>query len=161
MKNFKDSDYAINKFSKSIVYRFANQIKEVTLEDFLSDSPSHTPEQFEQLKKISDEIYLQQVTDENAQTAKNTPLTDNIATESPEKLLIASFDIEQRRNEARIKLRIVFSCLTKVQYRRLILHEVKGLTTREIAAKEGVSHQSVVECLSSAKKKIKNKLRKS
>lgn len=160
MKNFKDSDYAINKFSKSIVYRFANQIKEVTLEDFLSDSPSHTPEQFEQLKKISDEIYLQQVTDENAQTAKNTPLTDNIATESPEELLIASIDIEQGRNEARIKLRIVLSSLTKVQYRRLLLHEVKGLTTREIAAKEGVSHQSVVECLSSAKKKIKNKLRK-
>ena len=98
MKNFKDSDYAINKFSKSIVYRFANQIKEVTLEDFLSDSPSHTPEKFEQLKKISDEIYLQQVTDENAQTAKNTPLIDNITTESPEELLIASILFQTQRS---------------------------------------------------------------
>ena len=33
MKNYKDSDYALNKFSEGIVYRFADRIAEITLEE--------------------------------------------------------------------------------------------------------------------------------
>jgi len=33
LKNYKDSDYALNKFSEGIVYRFADRIVEITLEE--------------------------------------------------------------------------------------------------------------------------------
>ncbi len=35
MKNYKDSDYAINKSSEGIVYRFADRIVEIILKDYL------------------------------------------------------------------------------------------------------------------------------
>ncbi len=65
MKNYKDSDYALNKFSEGIVYRFADRIVEITLEDYLAESPGKTAEDFLELKALSDEIYHQQVTHEN------------------------------------------------------------------------------------------------
>ena len=39
MKNYKDSDYARNKFSEGIVYRFADRIVEITLKDYLAENP--------------------------------------------------------------------------------------------------------------------------
>lgn len=36
MKNYKDTDYALNKYSKGIVYKFADKIVETTLSDFES-----------------------------------------------------------------------------------------------------------------------------
>lgn len=35
MKNYKDSDYALNKYSENIVYKFADGVKEITLEDYI------------------------------------------------------------------------------------------------------------------------------
>ena len=35
MQNYRKSDYAINKNSPNIVYRFHNEIIEITLEDYL------------------------------------------------------------------------------------------------------------------------------
>ena len=37
MQNYRKSDYAINKNSPNIVYRFHNEIIEITLEDYLKD----------------------------------------------------------------------------------------------------------------------------
>jgi hypothetical protein len=65
MKNYKDSDYALNKFSEGIVYRFADRIVEITLKDYLAENPEKTVEDFLELKALSDEIYHQQVIDEN------------------------------------------------------------------------------------------------
>ena len=39
MKNYKESDYALNKYSQGIVYKFADGIVEITLEDYLRDNP--------------------------------------------------------------------------------------------------------------------------
>ena len=65
MKNYKDSDYARNKFSEGIVYRFADRIVEITLKDYLAENPNKTVEDFMELKALSDEIYHQQVINEN------------------------------------------------------------------------------------------------
>ncbi|WP_333783126.1 hypothetical protein [Lutispora saccharofermentans] len=65
MKNYKDSDYALNKFSEGIVYKFADRIVEVTLEDYLTENPGKTAEDFLELKALSDEIYHEQVMQEN------------------------------------------------------------------------------------------------
>ena len=46
LKNYTDSDYAINKYSEGIVYKFADGIVEVTLADYLRDNPGKTEEDF-------------------------------------------------------------------------------------------------------------------
>ena len=81
MKNFRNSDYAINKYSNSIVYRFTDRIEVVTLSDYLSENPEKTEEDFKKLKILSDEMYLEQVRTENAQTKKNVSLSELEETE--------------------------------------------------------------------------------
>jgi predicted DNA-binding protein YlxM (UPF0122 family) len=53
---------------------------------------------------------------------------------------------------------LAFSRLTEIQQRRYLMYHVDGLTIRQIAEKENVKHQSVVECLMSATRKIKKYL---
>ena len=60
MRNYKDSDYALNRYSQGIVYKFADGIVEVTREDYLRDNPDQTEDDFAQLKALSDEIYYLQ-----------------------------------------------------------------------------------------------------
>lgn len=60
MRNYKESDYALNKFSEGIVYKFADGIVEITLEDYLQDNPDKSKDDFDKLKAISDEIYHEQ-----------------------------------------------------------------------------------------------------
>ncbi len=74
MKNYKNSDYAINKYSESIVYRTANQIIEISLADYLKANPDKTEQDFKELKALSDEIYLEQDRTENRITQKTLSL---------------------------------------------------------------------------------------
>lgn len=74
MRNYKSSDYALNKFSSGIVYKFADGIVEVTLEDYLRDNPEKTAEDFEQLKALSDEIYHEQVIKEHRTSRLNVSI---------------------------------------------------------------------------------------
>lgn len=67
MKNYKDSDYALNKFSEGIVYRFADRIVEITLDHYLAENPDKNEQDFWELKALSDEIYHQQVMHEIGQ----------------------------------------------------------------------------------------------
>ena len=60
MSKYQDSDYAVNKFSKGIVYRFSNETIEITLEAYLRDNPGKTKADFTALKALSDEIYYEQ-----------------------------------------------------------------------------------------------------
>ena len=46
MKNYKDSDYALNKYSEGIVYKFADRIVEITLSAYLTENPDKTAEDF-------------------------------------------------------------------------------------------------------------------
>ena len=61
MKNYKDSDYAANKYSPNIVYRFGNETVEITLKKFLADNPNMTEDDFLRFKALSDAFYLEQV----------------------------------------------------------------------------------------------------
>lgn len=54
MQNYRKSDYAINKNSPNIVYRFHNEIIEITLEDYLKENPDKTEHDFAELKALSD-----------------------------------------------------------------------------------------------------------
>lgn len=57
LKNYRESDYALNKYSQGIVYKFADSIVEVTLEDYLRDNPNGTEADFAKLKAWSDGVY--------------------------------------------------------------------------------------------------------
>lgn len=96
MKNYRDSDYALNKHSKSIMYRFTDKIVEVTLADYLEENLGKTAEDFRRLKEFSDKDYLEQDRIGYRQTWKNTPQdalenTELCSSSSPEELFINAF----------------------------------------------------------------------
>ena len=152
MKNYRDSDYAVNKYSDGIVYRSADRIVEITLEDYLRENPGSTPDDFAELKSLSDEIYLEQVTSECRQTCKNVSL-DNLAPNCASVFSVPEDDGEQQRRWD--VATAALDRLTDIQRRRYILHHANGLTTREIAKRENVSHVAVVYSLQWSEKKIR------
>ena len=74
MRDYRKSDYAINKYSPNIVYRFHDEIVEVSLEDYLKENPDKTAQDFTKLKALSDEIYYEQDRAESAQTRKDVSI---------------------------------------------------------------------------------------
>ena len=160
MKNFQDSDYALNKHSEGIVYRFADEIIEVTLADFLAENPGKTEANFAALKAFSDGDYRDQDRSGYRQTWKNAPLngldeTEQCAAPSPEEILIDEPEqAEKRQRQVEIAKRALDK-LTEVQRRRYLMYHVKGLTEEEIAAIENATHQAVSKSLFGAEKKIK------
>jgi len=160
MKNYTDSDYAINKFSKGIVYRFANEVVEITLEDYLAENPDKTENDFVKLKSLSDEMYLDKSRKENNQTRKNVSMTlleetDATFVPSYETMLIRRIEKESKRQKDAALIKEILGCLTDIQRRRYLMTIQDKMTTRQIAVIDRVSHQSVVECLEAANKKIK------
>ena len=164
MKNYYESDYALNKNAKGIVYRFADQTDEVTLADYLLDNPGSTEADFNKWKALSDADYLQQAQDEYRQTYKNVSIhgldeTEVCAVPSPEDEYIEEY-IDQPERDAKERRRRelglqAFDALTEVQRRRCVMYYVDGLTVREIANIEGVAFQVIDRSILSAAKKIK------
>lgn len=159
MKNYRESDYALNKYSPNIVYKFSDKTIEVTLEDYLKQNPDRTAEDFAELKALSDEMYHEQVIVENrtsrldvaidevneqAFADERTVLQDMIEREDKTKALRAAKELLDNGK------------LTKVQKRRFILHYFQNLSTRKIAAMEGVSHIAVFKSITLANEKLKN-----
>ncbi len=159
MKNYKESDYALNKYSQGIVYKFADGIVEITLEDYLRDNPDRTEADFVELKAWSDRIYHEQAVQEQRICRRNVSL-DQVAEAElavvPEfaQHLIAEQDDGEKVLKSAYKL-LHSGMLTKVQQRRFVLHYFKGLSTRQIAILEGVRQQTVWESLMWAGKKLR------
>jgi len=166
MQNYKDSDYALNKYSEGIVYRFANGIVEVTLAGYLAENPGKTEADFRALKAISDSLYLEQVQAGNSQTYKNSPYDELNETAlcqspSPEDYHIGKIDAREeaeRRRERLYIANLALGKLTEIQRRRYLMHHAEGMTTREIADIEGTHFTTVHESLQAADKKIKKVL---
>lgn len=158
MKNYRSNDYALNKYSKGIVYKFVDGIVEITLEEYLHSNPDKTEADFIELKAISDEIYYQQCQQEHRTNRLNVSLN-----EINEGVIRASLAIdielihkeeEQKVIEATKKL-LHSKKLTPIQERRFLLYFFKGLSTGEIAKLEGVRQQAVWYSLMWVKKKLK------
>lgn len=162
LQNYRKSDYAINKNSSNIVYRFHNEIIEITLEDYLKENPDKTEHDFTELKALSDQIYYEQDRAESAQTRKNVSIHDLEETEH-----CATYPLDeeweeriaeiQDRKYARKALKQLFTvgALTKVQKRRFRLHIFGGLSTRQIGRLERTSHQAVAKSINLAVDKLK------
>lgn len=158
MKNYKDSDYALNKYSEGIVYKFADRIVEITLSAYLAENPDKTAEDFRELKTLSDEIYHRQVMHEHRTSRLDVPIngleeTEHLSAPSPDAVLVQRDEGDEAMKAARQLLDS--GQLTIIQRRRFLLHFIHGLSTRQIAAKELVSHVAVHKSIAIAKEKLK------
>ena len=158
MRNYKDSDYALNRYSHGIVYKFADSIVEVTLEDFLRSNPDKTEKDFVELKALSDEIYYQQDRQEQKTSRYNVSINGmeemDIAAVPPiDSELIRKKEEEKALGAA--KRLLDSGKLTPVQRRRFLLHFFQGFSTRQIAKMEGVHQRAVWDSLVWAQKKLK------
>lgn len=102
MKNYKDSDYALNKYSEGIVYKFADRVRlEITLEGYLAENPGKTAEDFQELKALSDEIYHRQVVHEHRTSRLDVPIsgleeTEPLSVPPPDTVLIHNAEKTRR-----------------------------------------------------------------
>ena len=156
------SDYAINKNSPNIVYRFHNEIIEITLEDYLKENPDKTEHDFAELKALSDQIYYEQDRAESAQTRKDVSIhgleeTEHCATRAlDEEWEERVVDIQNRKYAWKaLEQLFTVGALTEVQKRRFRLHVFQGLSTRQIGRMEGTSHQAVAKSINLAIAKLK------
>ena len=154
------SDYALNKVAPdAIVYMdAAGEITRLTQADFSS------PEEFQLWKAWSDENYHDTEKANHIfynHTRSLHGLSEQaIAVPSPEDAIMEAQEQQERQELRRMLMEGLDSCLTPTQRRRLWLYCVDGLTVRQIAEAENVKHQSIVECLTAAKAKLQNFLKK-
>ena len=169
MKNYQDSDYALNCMNKKVVYNSVVGIIEITETDYLVSALDMDEDDFcafadfREFKAWSDEGYRVQDRADNKQTRRNISLhgldeTGACAVPSPEDEFIERPERIARERRRRALGKRAFETLTQVQRRRYRLYHVDGKTTREIAEIEGVHFTAVHECLQAAEKKIKNVL---
>jgi len=146
LRNYKDSDYALNRYSQGIVYKFADSIVEVTQEDYLHDNPNKTEADFAELKALSDEIYYKQDIQEYRTSRLDVSMSGIeetiIARVSAIDVELIRKDEEEKALDAAMKL-LHSRKLTSIQQRRFLLYFFKWLSTRQIAELEGV-HQGAV-----------------
>ena len=158
MKNYRKSDYALNKFSEGIVYQFSDGIVEISMADYLRDNPGKTEKDFSELKALSDEIYLEQARLETAQGNKLVSLADLEDTVAYPGQSLDDSCIQADENR-RVKLAVdkLFQCgkLTPKQKERFVRHFFAGVSLRKIASDEGVHFTSVDECI----RRVVDKLR--
>ena len=158
MKDYRKSDYAINKNRKGIVYRNADgSTLEITFEKIAEGDPKFTYADFEKLKKFSDHIYLEQARKEDSNSyyekasLDTTKETDWLSTPSlEENFFEEQFDLPTMEEVKAVALRH----LTPIQKRRILMY-LEGLSTVKIAEIEGCNQKSVWESIEAAKNKIK------
>ena len=158
MKNYRKSDYALNKFSEGIVYQFSDGTLEISMADYLRDNPGKTEADFLELKAVSDEIYLEQVRLETAQgnkTVSMTGLEDTVAHPAPS--LDDGYIMADEKRRVKLAVDKLFLCgkLTPKQKERFIKHFFAGVSLRKIASDEGVHFTSVDECIHRAVDKLR------
>ena len=151
----KDSLYSINKKNPdAIVYKFANGEQVfVTRADFA------TEEAFLAFKSWSDEdLHIEDKRDvlagirqvsisDVSESAYSVPAVDAVVEHQNQRT-------EQRRQASEMVIKLKDK-LTEIQFRRLWMYHVDGLTLDEIEEIEGVDHQRISKSIHAAKKKIK------
>lgn len=159
MGKYNESIYALNKFSENIVYKFADGIHEVTLEDYLKTNPDKTEEDFKALKIMSDDLFYEEDRADSRYGKKKLSLeymkeTDMVQTEAIDEEIIHKQDRQGALQAAHILLK--GSELTEIQKRRFIAHYFQNKSYRKIAEEEGVFFTSVAESVGRATQKLKN-----
>ena len=154
----RKSDYALNKQDpEAIVCKSSTGVHiRLTRLDFAS------PEEFEHWKRWSDEDYHDTEKADHIYSNHTVPVDKlvevSITVISPEEELMEVFSRQEREELHRRLKDGLETRLTPAQRRRLWMYCVEGLTMEEIAGVEQKRHQSISECLQSAKEKLKKVL---
>ena len=176
----KKSDYAVNKKSEDIVYRFADgasvSIKRgtdgiiVTQRSSEGDivvvsvSEKEMPaDSFEHWKPLLDEDYRERERAEIHSTRRDVSLylleeTECVSCESTEDVVVRNEEPPENYRTIENARSILATCLTETQRRRYFLYHRDGLTYRKIAELEGVDPMAIQRSLKYAEKKIKKVL---
>jgi DNA-directed RNA polymerase specialized sigma24 family protein len=94
----------------------------------------------------------------HVESLENAEQSGKCSEKSPEDLIVEYIDRQSHQaylETLKPLAKKALCTLTPVQRRRYLLYVCEGLTTRRIAEIEDVKHQSVVESLQAADKKIK------
>lgn len=151
----KKSDFALNKFDQdAIVCKSVTGVHiRLTRADFASE------EEFLRWKVWSDGDYHDIEKAGRGYYDYCLSLseagTTGISTEDIFLTLLLKAEQEEQRAAL---LRQIKELLTVTQYRRLWLYYVERMTLDQIAQREGITHQSVSECLTAAQNRIVNKM---
>ena len=184
MKYDNKSDYAINKNTDDIVYRFADGTEKRFLKEngkvyqVVKDKKSTkmvelplwemTVEQFDWMKSVSNEDYHERELHTKRTTREDVPIckhteTNYITNRSTEEEYFENLyncdsppDIRTIENAREI----LGFCLTDIQRRRYWEYHFNGKTMRDIAFEEGVDGMAIHRSLMYADKKIKKFLEK-
>ena len=151
----KKSVYALNKYdAEAIVYPSAEgETVRLTRQDFNSDA------EFMFWKQWSDQNYH---VEDNADVreARHTIPIDllpehALSIPGMERQLLLSLDRFERGKLCEEAIRLIRQSVTELQYRRMWLYYVEGLTQQEIAAHESVGQQRISVSLTAGKKRIR------
>lgn len=162
MKDFYNNDYAVNRGSKSLVYRSHTNQYEVSQEQYLAEQKEDTAEDFEYWREVSLSLH-KEIYDADRKYAEKIVslelIEDNLQFDLQ---LVKSIDGEANNSvdeslviAKKVKHQLL-SKLKKNQRRRFVLHYEHGLNYTEIARIENVS----VESISKGIKKINKKFLK-
>lgn len=151
----KSSIYLLNKRDPdAIVYPSATgEVIRITREDFPSE------EEFLAFKKWSDENFHKEdnrdVTEDRYRVSIDSLSESALAVPSDDVIMERRQLRAERRKAATEMVIKLKDKLTDIQFRRLWMYHVDGMTIDEIGEVEGISHQNVSKSIIAAEKKIK------
>lgn len=158
MNVYFNSNYAKNKNKDTIFYKFADdEIREITLEQYLKAEPNKTKHDFFELKAISDEDYHEEMLLDNRELKHIVQLDDNELNSivdinsSPLEFLCDKFT-NTEFNEKFGKF-LNSGSVTKKEIKRFMLYHFDELTYQEIARIEEVAPKRVYKSVSKFKEK--------
>lgn len=161
-KDYRKSDYGINKYSEGIVYRYADGSRlTITFEMIVAVNPAFKKDDFNKIKAFSDDCYHREAKAEYNQSyyvkssLNESVSSDWLSTTPLEAELFEKWDKQLYMAKA---YEAINSILTPIQRKRLLLH-IKGLTTRQIADIEGNTQAAIWKSIDAAVEKIKKYLR--
>ena len=164
MKNYKNSSYAANKYSKDIVYNSeVSGTTSITLEGFLKSDPTLTEADFERWKNWSDQDYLKESQRDNKQSWKAISISNLEYILDSTQLSLEEMVEEKTMNGLVLQtlkqtVAVLFSdsVLSETMKKRFEMFFVQGMRVVEIAKVQGVDEKAVRKSLKLIKEKLIN-----
>ena len=164
MKNYKNSSYAANKYSKNIVYNSeVSGTTSIALEDFLKSDPTLTEADFEFWKNWSDQDYLEESRGDNKQSWKAVSLSNLEYILDSTQLSLEEMveektmeDLVLQTLKQTVAVLLSDSILTETMRVRFDLFYIQGMKVVEIAESQGVDEKAVRKSLKLIKEKLIN-----
>ena len=164
MKNYKNSSYAANKYSKNIVYNSeVSGTTSIALEDFLKSDPTLTEADFEFWKNWSDQDYLEESRGDNKQSWKAVSLSNLEYILDSTQLSLEEMveektmeDLVLQTLKQTVAVLLSDSVLTETMRVRFDLFYIQGMKVVEIAEAQGVDEKAVRKSLKMIKEKLSN-----